>query len=820
MFSFELYIKSMLLMPPFLLHNKKTISFSAMVATIMDKSQESYLGQQLQQANQALEAAAKEVNTSKEQAFQYYSDVETAVQDVELTIHTLVQNRIDQVLTQARKECIGLGLSLRPLFINQKFVIMLWIGLILVIPFLLGFLISSKFLCYLIAIGLYVFLSKKSIQIAATKKSQNTIDAIQSLKQYSFSFMHFTEKESGDSAYPYDVVRAPWPNKDVFSSWRINNEFGPLFGADFIVFHPLNMPIDSENIHMVLSMPKNDRKAALIPIKAGAIQQSIWSIQKAFLQEVASKLENYVKPIQVFSEYAEIWAKDHKYYNTLQQRLKTLSTVVEEWSDIAIKEETLDRILKIVDLFISDRKPTPKGILLYGPPGTGKTLIARKLQKHANCHFEAVNISDLKAGYTGQTAPKVKALWQRCRDNAPTILFIDECESTFARRGGVDTDAFGNELVQTFLSEWDGFNQDAGKVFVVAATNRKDLIDNAILSRFTTTIEIGLPDGKARKRILENEFAQADMQFKVNDDIVHETAGMSGRDLHTLIASLVAESLNRDLNADMLLEHIRKIRGKGSTNVKAMTWDDIVLPNSTMSEFQNLGKELRNAEKLAELGISIPKGILLYGPPGTGKTQIARVLASQSGLSFIGATTSDLKANYIGQSGSKVKQLFEQARSQAPCILFIDEIDIVAGARNGSNDSFIQEIVGQMLQELDGIATKEGQVFLLAASNYPENIDSALMSRLERKIEIGLPNEFARSQIIANILRKKPTNFDVETIAIQLAKQTENYSGRDLNSLITRATRHAVNRALQTGDDIENTKIIEQDLFNNIETVL
>jgi transitional endoplasmic reticulum ATPase len=172
MFSLELYIKSMLLMPPFLLHNKKTISFSAMVATIMDKSQESYLGQQLQQANQALEAAAK-VNTSKEQAFQYYSDVETAVQDVELTIHTLVQNRIDQVLTQARKECIGLGLSLRPLFINQKFVIMLWIGLILVIPFLIGFLISSKFLGYLIAIGLYVFLSKKVYKSLLPKKPKH-----------------------------------------------------------------------------------------------------------------------------------------------------------------------------------------------------------------------------------------------------------------------------------------------------------------------------------------------------------------------------------------------------------------------------------------------------------------------------------------------------------------------------------------------------------------------------------------------------------------------------------------------------------------------
>ena len=212
----------------------------------------------------------------------------------------------------------------------------------------------------------------------------------------------------------------------------------------------------------------------------------------------------------------------------------------------------------------------------------------------------------------------------------------------------------------------------------------------------------------------------------------------------------------------------------------------------------------------------VPRGILLYGPPGTGKTQVARVLASQSGLSFMAASSSDIKASWIGASGEKVKQLLEKARAQAPCILFLDELDTVARSRDGG-DVMTTEIVAQMLQELDGISTKKGQVFLLAASNHPDSIDSALLSRLERKIEIGLPDQPSREAILRLQLSGKPLDFDLEQLLPQLAQATDGKSGRDLQSLVTAATRNALQRAMiEHGDP---TRVIVQagDLFEQVQ---
>ncbi|HEY9144898.1 MAG TPA: AAA family ATPase, partial [Arenimonas sp.] len=486
----------------------------------------------------------------------------------------------------------------------------------------------------------------------------------------------------------------------------------------------------------------------------------------------------------------------------IEKRLETLAGVEKNWADVAVDMAVLDQLLKLVDLFTSGRTPSPKGVLLYGPPGTGKTLIARKLAKHAGCGFRAVTISDLKSEHVGGTGPQVKKIWQECRAIAPCILFIDECESAFAKRGGLNTDKFSEELVQTFLSEWDGFNESSGQVFVVAATNQHERIDNAMMSRFTASLLIGPPDAHGRRRILEHELGKARMGISVSETMVQETSGMAGRELHTLVAGLLAEHMGGAVSeADFLVE-ARKLRGKSSTAIESrLGWGDIVLPDQTREDFQSLGKELRHAEELAAMNISVPRGILVYGPPGTGKTQLARVLAQESGLSFLARSSSELKGTHIGQSAPKVREMFEQARGMAPCLVFLDEIDAIAPQR-GSGDSFSDEIVAQLLQEIDGVrSTSAGKVFLLAASNHPEAIDAALLSRLDRKIELGLPDALAREAILRLQLAGKPLAFDLNEMAKQLAVNTEGLSGRDLGSLVTSASRKAVQRALRDHGD-------------------
>lgn len=768
-----------------------------------------YLESQLEQVEQDLIQQRLSAAEVKKQADDYLPSVDRAAQTVRQKWIQHTKNKANAIRDKARKESIGIGLTLRPLGKNKWACIIAWVVLF-------GFYyMTYGFFPKVILLVIYAILVKISIQRAASAKSAREYNSLMEFGALDISFMHFGNKESGDSNFPYVAVCAPGNPKDGFiDHWKIDPKYGSCFNSDFIVFRKAE---DIKVHYAVLKLPSEGQDANLVAIKANTSGWD-WKLHETVATEFAQQIGENIFPIQEFAKHAEVANNALKNVAALEQRAKTLKAVTEEWSDIAIEDQTLDRILKLVDLFISGRKPSPKGILMYGPPGTGKTLIARKLANHAGCHFEAVNISDLKAGHIGQTAPKVKELWARCRENAPTILFIDECESVFARRGSTDTDSFGNELVQTFISEWDGFNQAAGQVLVIAATNRHDILDSAVLSRFTASIEIGLPNEIARRRILENEFKQAELVLEINAALLTETAGMSGRDIHTLVATLVAENLNNQIEEDELLSQIRKLRGKGSTSVKEMTWDDIVLPDQTLSEFQHLGQELRNAEKLESMGISTPKGILLYGPPGTGKTQIARVLASQSGLSFIAATTTDLKANYLGQSAGKVKQLFEQARSQAPCILFIDEIDIVAGSRNGGADTLSQEVIGQLLQELDGVSSKKG-VFLLAASNHPDSIDSAVLSRMERKIEIGLPTEDARQKIIYGMLAKKPVDFDLIEVSHTLAAKTEGLSGRDLNSVVTRATRAAVSRTLKSGHNIDDLTISTEDVLDAVNTV-
>ena len=648
----------------------------------------------------------------------------------------------------------------------------------------------------------------------AQRASKSERDTIAGFRGLQVLLMACDSTPTNNADFPYRMTMAPIAGDENFSNvYRFNQKkHGQQYGATFI-----GLRETGGKICLLSRLADAGFTPQVIGFNDFGEDDPRWPLWSVLAGNLAATASEQVPLIRTYASDVSTMSDLQARTRLIEQRIETLANLDHAWADVAMPEETLDGILRLVDTFKSGRPV--KGILLYGPPGTGKTLIARKLAQHSGCHFVSVGISDLKSEHIGGTGPKVRETWVNCRKNAPTILFVDECESVFAARGSTDSDQFSAELVQTFLAEWDGFNQSSGQVFVIGATNRHDLIDNAIMSRFTESIEIGAPDARGRERILTNEIAKAKLQFAPTEDMVRETAGMSGRDIHTLVSKIVASHLHGEVSQEAFVAEVRKLRGKQSTSVERLGWDNLILPESTLAEFKSLGRELVHADDLRKLGEGVPRGILLYGPPGTGKTQVARVLASESGLAFIAASSSDLKAGYIGQSGGKVKQLFEKARSQAPCILFLDEIDTIAQARgNHGGDSFTAEIVAQLLQELDGVATKKGQVFLLGASNHPGNIDSALLSRFERKIEIGLPDEVARAAILALQLAGKPTGFEVGDACAALAARTEGLSGRDLQSLVTSATRKALQRAMDTSGDPRTLSVSLADLESSLGT--
>ncbi|WP_057637234.1 AAA family ATPase [Stenotrophomonas ginsengisoli] len=636
------------------------------------------------------------------------------------------------------------------------------------------------------------------------RRASSSLAQLRQLAGYRLQALAFGDKYTDGRKHPYPAVRVPASNPaDPSLSWTLNNKHD-YSNAVFVGFTD---ELDKDPLALVC-LPYNNQPADLCPIR----QIDELSAVAGGVAELASAgLNAHAGAIAALQQACVPLQREQQRLAVVQTRLQSLLKVEKNWQDVAMPADTLETIIQLVDRFAAGIPPLPKGMLLWGPPGTGKTLIARKLAEHVDCHFKAVTIADLKAEYIGQTGPKVKSLWEECRSKAPTILFVDECESAFARRGGGDTDAFGNELVQTFIAEWDGFNQGSGNVLVIGATNRRELIDDAVMSRFTTAIELPAPNAEARERILNAEFAKARLPYPTDAQLVRETSGMSGRDLATLVAKVMSTHTGGQPAYEDFIAAVAQLRGKSSTSVEALGWDDIILPAATRREFESLGKELVHAEELARMNMPVPRGILLYGPPGTGKTQVARVLASQSGLSFMAASSSDIKSGNLGSSGQKVKQLFEKARTQAPCILFLDELDTIARSRD-RGDVMTTEIVAQLLQEMDGISTKKGQVFLLAASNHPDSIDSALLSRLERKIMIDLPDLDARQAILRLQLAGKPLDFELDTLLPALAAASEGKSGRDLQSQVTAATRLALQRAMIEHGDPTKVQITAQDL--------
>jgi transitional endoplasmic reticulum ATPase len=502
--------------------------------------------------------------------------------------------------------------------------------------------------------------------------------------------------------------------------------------------------------------------------------------------------------------------------------------------------ETVELPLKHPEIFEKLGVESPKGILLYGIPGTGKTLLAKAVASESRAHFISVSGPEIIGKFYGESEARLRDLFKEARENAPTIIFIDEIDSIAPKREEV-TGEVERRVVSQMLSLMDGL-QSRGKVIVIAATNRPNSLDPALRrpGRFDREIEVKVPNKKGRRAILNIHTRNMPLVTNLDDPqrvdldrLASISHGYVGADLEYLCKESAMKCLRRLLpelnleekkissetldklvvNADDYNEAFRDITPAGMREVRVenpdVSWDDV-------GGLVNVKRELQEAVEwpmkypafYSNMGHRIPRGILLYGSSGTGKTLLAKAVATESEANFISIRGPELLSKWVGESEKGIREIFKRARQASPCVIFFDEIDSIASIRGASGDaSGTQRVVSQILTEMDGMETLYG-VVVLAATNRPDMLDQALLrpGRFDKIIQVPPPDKDSRKQILeissdGMAIDRENTadvgqnldrvNFD------KISNDTEGFSGADVVSVVNTASSLAIHEFLK-----------------------
>jgi transitional endoplasmic reticulum ATPase len=498
------------------------------------------------------------------------------------------------------------------------------------------------------------------------------------------------------------------------------------------------------------------------------------------------------------------------------------------YEDIGGLREEIKKIREMVELPLKHPEifeklgiEPPKGVLLHGPPGTGKTLLAKAVANEADANFILLNGPEIMSKFYGESEKKIRDIFEDAEKNAPSIIFFDEIDAIAPKREDVQGEV-ERRVVSQLLSMMDGL-KSRGKVIVIGATNRVNSVDPALRrpGRFDREIEISVPNKIGRLDILKIHTRNMPLGKNVNLEVLAgKTHGFVGADLNALTKEAAMNVLRKMLpelkmeeeepipkevldkaiiRADDFEESLKVVRPSAMREVFVETpnigWDDIGGMESTKQELKEAVEwPINNPEAFVRLGIRAPKGILLYGSPGTGKTMLAKAVAKESEANFIHVKGPSLLSMWVGKSEEGVRKVFERARQVAPCVVFFDEIDSLAGKRGVEQGTKVTErVLNQLLAEIDGLEDMK-DVTIIGATNRPDMLDAALLrpGRFDRVILADIPDERSREKIFEVHLKKTPLAKDVKVK--ELVKLTDGFVGADVEALVREAALNALRK--------------------------
>lgn len=509
------------------------------------------------------------------------------------------------------------------------------------------------------------------------------------------------------------------------------------------------------------------------------------------------------------------------------------------YEDIGGLDEELKKVREMVELPLKHPEiferlgiEPPKGVLLHGPPGTGKTLLAKAVANETNSNFLLINGPEIMSKYYGQSEENLRKKFEEAEKNAPSIIFIDEIDAIASKReeskGEVE-----RRVVAQLLTMMDGL-KSRGKVVVIAATNIPNTLDPALRrpGRFDREIEVGVPQVPGRLNILKIHTRNMPLEEKGKEKVDLKalaaiTHGFVGADLSALAkeaAMIVLRRVLPDINLQgdeelppellekLVITHQDFLDALKVVRPSALREVLIEIPNITYDDIGGLTDvkqelveavewPLKHKDAFSRLGVKPPKGVLLYGPPGTGKTLLAKAVAHESEANFILVKGPELLSKWVGESEKAVRKIFEKARQTSPTIIFFDEIDSLAPRRGANSDSNVTErVVNQLLTEMDGLQ-ELNDIVIIAATNRPDIIDTALLrpGRFDRIIHVPVPEKVSRKMIFEVHTKGMPLGKDVKVG--ELVDKTEGYVGADIEAVCREAA------ILSLRDDIKAKEV-------------